>query len=242
MAELGRYKSKKEKDYQKKLDLFVNKTESSFISKNPFLFTSRQIVTEMATRVLLFQKILNIQGNIVECGSFQGNNLMLFAHLSSIFEPYSFNRKLYSFDTFSGFRSINKKNDPADISSKSFSNVDIELLNKSIELFDLNRSASHLKKIELIKGDATLTIPKFIKKRKDFLISLLYLDFDLFEPTKVALDNLANCVVKGGVIVFDQINYEKFGGETIAFKEYFKVNKIKLQKFNHDPFIGYIVL
>ena len=68
------------------------------------------------------------------------------------------------------------------------------------------------------------------------------MDFDLFEPTKVALENFAKMVVKGGIIVFDQINYEKFGGETIAFKQYFNVNKIKLRKFSHDPFVGYIVL
>ena len=55
---------------------------------------------------------------------------MLFAHLSSIIEPYSFNRKLYSFDTFAGFRSINKKHDPKDISEKSFANVDIKILKK----------------------------------------------------------------------------------------------------------------
>jgi hypothetical protein len=115
-------------------------------------------------------------------------------------------------------------------------------LKKTNALCGLNRSAGHIHKILIIKGDATKTIPRFVKKRKDFLISLLYLDFDLFGPTKTALTFFAKSVVKGGVIVFDQINYEKFAGETIALKEYFDSNKIKLQKFNHDPFVGYIVL
>lgn len=242
MAELGRYKSKKEKIYSKKMNSLLKKVKPYFVAQNPFLFTSRQLVTEMITRTMIFQKVEKIQGNIVECGSFQGNNLMLFAHLSSIFEPYSFNRKLYSFDTFNGFRSINKKNDPKDISKKSFSNVDLKILKKSIELYNINRAVSHVNKIHLIKGDATKTIPKFMKNRSDFLISILYLDFDLFEPTKIALENFAKSVVKGGIIVFDQVNYEKFGGETIAFKQYFNVNKIKLEKFNHDPFVGYVVL
>ena len=49
-------------------------------------------------------------------------------------------------------------------------------------------------------------------------------------------------VVRGGIIVFDQINYDKFRGESLAFKDYFKSNKHKLKKFIHDPFVGYIIM
>ena len=118
----------------------------------------------------------------------------------------------------------------------------LNILKKAINLFDLNRSVGHINKINIIKGDATKTIPNFYKKNKNLLISLLYIDFDIFEPTKTALDVFASSVVKGGIIVFDQINYDKFRGESLAFKNYFKSNKYKLRKFNHDPFIGYIIM
>ena len=205
------------------------------------MFASRLLVTEIVTRIKIFEKILDVQGDIIECGTFQGNNLMLFAHLSSIFEPYSFNRKIYGFDTFEGFKSISKY-DPKDINENTFSNANLNILKKAINLFDLNRSVGHINKINIIKGDATKTIPNFYKKNKNLLISLLYIDFDIFEPTKTALDVFASSVVKGGIIVFDQINYDKFRGESLAFKNYFKANKLKLKKFNHDPFIGYIIM
>ena len=241
MAELGRYKSKPEKKYLKQKKIILNKLNSKFINNNPFLFASRQLVTEIVTRIKIFEKILDVQGDIIECGTFQGNNLMLFAHLSSIFEPYSFNRKIYGFDTFEGFKSISKY-DPKDINENTFSNTNLNILKKAINLFDLNRSVGHINKINIIKGDATKTIPNFYKKNKNLLISLLYIDFDIFEPTKTALDVFASSVVKGGIIVFDQINYDKFSGESLAFKNYFKSNKYKLKKFNHDPFIGYIIM
>ena len=241
MAELGRYKSKSEKKYSKQKKIILNKLNSKFINDNPFLFASRQLVTEMVTRIKIFEKILDVQGDIIECGTFQGNNLMLFAHLSSIFEPYSFNRKIYGFDTFEGFKSISKY-DPKDINENTFSNANLNILKKAINLFDLNRSVGHINKINIIKGDATKTIPNFYKKNKNLLISLLYIDFDIFEPTKTALDVFASSVVKGGIIVFDQINYDKFRGESLAFKDYFKSNKHNLKKFIHDPFVGYIII
>ena len=241
MAELGRYKSKSEKKYSKQKKIILNKLNSKFINDNPFLFASRQLVTEIVTRIKIFEKILDVQGDIIECGTFQGNNLMLFAHLSSIFEPYSFNRKIYGFDTFEGFKSISKY-DPKDINENTFSNTNLNILKKAINLFDLNRSVGHINKINIIKGDATKTIPNFYKKNKNLLISLLYIDFDIFEPTKTALDFFASSVVKGGIIVFDQINYDKFRGESLAFKDYFKSNKHNLKKFIHDPFVGYIII
>ena len=49
-------------------------------------------------------------------------------------------------------------------------------------------------------------------------------------------------VCKGGIIVFDEINYNKFSGETKAIKDIFNINKIKLKKFNFHPFVGYTVI
>ena len=54
---------------------------------------------------------------------------------------------------------------------------------------------------------------------KHILISLLYLDMDLHEPTKVALQYFLPRMAKGSIIAFDELNYKKFPGETIAMLE-----------------------
>ena len=48
----------------------------------------------------------------------------------------------------------------------------------------------HIEKMELIKGDATKTIPHYVKNNPQLIISLLYLDFSTYIPTKVALKHL----------------------------------------------------
>ena len=43
-------------------------------------------------------------------------------------------------------------------------------------------------------------------------MSLLYLDFDLYEPTKCAFPRMP----KGAVVAFDELNHAAWPGETMA--------------------------
>ena len=143
---------------------------------------------------------------------------MLLGHLSSIIEPYAINRKIIGFDTFAGFKSITKID--GKVSNKDFSNVSIKNLKQAIELYDLNRTLGHMQKIELVQGDATKTIPKYVRDHPELTIALLYLDFDLYKPTKIALEQFLPLIPKGGIIAFDEFNYEHFKGETAAVKRF----------------------
>ena len=60
----------------------------------------------------------------------------------------------------------------------------------------------HLEKIELIKGDATLTIPRYIDSNPELVCGLLYLDFDLYEPFVTSLR-------KNDEALYDQLNQIK---------------------------------
>lgn len=68
-------------------------------------------------------------------------------------------------------------------------------------------------------GDATKMIQSFIKETPHLLVSLLYLVFDIYEPTKVALREIMPRVIKGGVVAFDELNCAEFAGETRALLE-----------------------
>jgi hypothetical protein len=82
-----------------------------------------------------------------------------------------------------------------------------------------------MRKVELVKGDATQTIPEFVARCSDLTVAMLYLDFDIYEPTRVALEHLLPLVAKGGLVVFDSFNYEKFAGETKAARELLRLNQ-----------------
>lgn len=225
---------------QRKAELLAKVDLKEYVD-HPFLFASRQSITAGLSRIKLYEKILGVQGSIVECGVHKGGSLMLYYHLSSIFEPYALNRQIYGFDTFEGFPSISE-NDPDSVNRAMFSDADCEILQELINLSDLNRPLPNVPKCQLIKGDATDTIPRFKKEHPELIIALLYLDFDLYEPTKVAIENFLPLVPKGGIVVFDELNSQKWVGETVAFKESINLNEIRLKKFPFDGWPSYFIV
>ncbi|KKN04179.1 hypothetical protein LCGC14_1100000, partial [marine sediment metagenome] len=91
-------------------------------------------------------------------------------------------------------------------------------------------------------GDVTKTIPEFIKKNKHLVVSLLFLDFDVFAPTKVAIENFYPRMPKGAIIAFDELDNPIWPGETMALLETVGINKLKIERFDFDPYIGYAVI
>jgi hypothetical protein len=239
MASLGRYRTGGEKDYFNRRTTMLENVPRATLADAPFLFATRQLMTEMLVRVRLFEMILDVSGAVVECGVAQGNSLMLFSHLSSILEPYAINRRIVGFDTFEGFRALAGKADPKDISETDFSNTSDARIRAAIDLFDLNRAAGHMRRTEIVKGDVLQTIKPYVDGHPELTIALLYIDFDLYEPTREALTHLLPLVCKGGVVAFDEFNYEKFAGETAAFKDLLEVRRIELKRFSFDPFAAY---
>ena len=212
--------------------------------KNFTKYVPRKFLTRFLVQHELFKKQLSIKGSIVECGVHQGGGLFAWGKLSSIYEPYNYHRKIYGFDTFNGFPSIERSKDNSKKAYvKNFAEKvdivkDIDLMTK---LFDSERIIKNKKKIELIKGDANLTIPKFIKKNNHILISLLYLDFDIYKPTKTALKLFFDRIPKGGIIAFDELNNPDWPGETLAMLEEIDIKKHRIENFPFEPNISYIV-
>ena len=88
---------------------------------------------------------------------------------------------------------------------------------------------------ELIQGDITETVPSYKKEHPELKIALLHIDVDVYNPTKVILESLYQCVVPGGLIVLD--DYGTVAGETKAVDEYFAGNTPRIEKLpiSHIP-------
>lgn len=232
-----------EKKVDKKIQDFYEKNKDIINAAENFpLFIRRQNLSYYLAKYELYKKSLDTKGSIVECGSYKGSGLLFFAKLTSIFEPYQIHKRVISFDTFTGFPSINKKNDNLrhKLTKKGhLKDTNLDLIKNSIKLLDQNRFIGHINKVEIVRGDAIKTIPKYLKENKHCLVSLLYLDFDLYKPTKIALDNFLPRMSKGSLVVFDEINHKDWYGETVAYLEKFSENKVKLKQFNFEPNISY---
>lgn len=204
-------------------------------------YARRQDVTKILARYEIFKKVLNVKGSVVECGVFRGAGLMSWALFSDMFEPVNLTRRIYGFDTFGGFPNISQK-DKNKLRNPGVGDLKANVydeLQEIIKAYDKNRFLGHVEKIKLIKGDASKTIPEFVKNNQHLVVSLLFLDFDLYEPTKIALEYFLPRMPKGAVIAFDELDNPIWPGETVALLDSIGINKLKLQRLDFDPYISF---
>ena len=94
--------------------------------------------------------------------------------------------------------------------------------------------------MRLVKGDVRKTVPELLEKDKSVLIALLYLDVDLYEPTKAVIEACLPRMSKGSVICIDELCYEDWPGETEAVLDLFNANNLKIERSPTVPNIGVI--
>tara|TARA_B100000315_G_C14517279_1_gene559769 strand:+ start:220 stop:987 length:768 start_codon:yes stop_codon:yes gene_type:complete len=210
------------------------------------VFASRQAMTRVLARYELFKMVLDIPGSIFECGVLFGGGVFSFAHFSTIFEPVNAQRTIVGFDTFKGLPELHENDKSKMQSSKMHKNAMStdsydELLNV-IKVFDMNRALNHLPKIELVKGDITKTLPRYLKDNTHTLVSLLYLDIDLYIGTKAAIENCLPRMPKGAIIAFDEFACERWPGETVALLDSVGVSGKELRRFPFDSYLSYLVV
>jgi hypothetical protein len=209
-------------------------------------YVRRQDLSRFLAKNELFRLQVDVPGVVIECGCFAGGGLLTWAQLSSIYEPYNHQRRVYGFDTFSGFPSVDARDANRESSARSgdlFVDRGItDELGEAIALHDSNRALNHIPKTELVVGDAMVTIPRFLQDNPHLVVSLLYLDFDLHAPTRLALETFGARMPRGAVLAFDELNTRAYPGETLALLETLGIRSLRLRKTPFDPYIAYAVL
>ena len=205
----------------------------------PLLHISRQTFTNILTRIELFKMVQEVQGSIVECGVYKAANLMTFFQMSNVYEPFTFTRKIIGFDSFEGFPSTSGNDPTATVGHLSDTNF--SRITELIKWQEINKALPSIPKIELVKGDAMETIPHYKKQNPHLVISLLYLDFDLYEPTRIALEEFLPLVPIGGIVAFDELNQYRWAGETKALNEIIGIKNVELRKFSFDAHVSYFI-
>jgi len=154
----------------------------------------------------------NIEGDIVELGSWKGANLLWMAKVQAFLGS---NKKIHCFDSFQGLTEFSVHDTSSHLIHKY--QGDERVLRSVIDLYEYNNL------IQIHKGLIEDTVPAWSELKTD--ISLIYFDADLYEAASVTLNYLTPHLLVGGIILFDEYGSKDWPGETRAVDEFLKMNK-----------------
>jgi len=203
------------------------------------LFIGRQHLSRIIFMHEMYQKIINVNGVVMEFGVRWGQNLALFENFRGIYEPFNHTRKIIGFDTFEGFPSVDKN---TSVGSYSVTKNYESYLDQVLSYHESESPIAHLKKYDIIKGDASTTLEKYLQQHPETIIALAYFDFDVYEPTKKCLELIKGRLSKGSIIGFDELNFSEFPGETIAFDEVLGIKNYRIVRSPITPLPSYVIV
>ncbi len=192
----------------------------------------------------LFKLAQPVKGAVVECGVYRGFSLLTWAKVASVLEPEHVTRRIYGFDSFAGFPAVSDRDrglgpDPA--VGDMAADVQAELA-ALLEAYDADRPHGHVPKVELVPGDMVQTIPAFVQRHPHLVVALLFLDCDLYEPTRAALEHFVPRMPRGAVLAFDELDRPAWPGETLAALETIGLRSLRLRHLPWEPHLSYAVL
>jgi hypothetical protein len=198
----------------------------------PYTMTSSARIAELFL-CLEHIRLNNVEGDLIECGVWKGGNILGILEYLDYYKMLD--RNVWLYDTFAGLTKPTEK-DFGIINNMDYKSVlnewevnqkenntnlwcycDVETVKNTI-----NVSKYPKEKIKFVVGDIieTLKVNTNIPNK----ISLLRLDTDWYESTKIEMEILYPNLVENGVLIVD--DYGCWNGSKIAVDEYFKNKSI----------------
>jgi O-methyltransferase len=179
----------------------------------------RLFATIMACRHVVAN---DIEGDFVECGVWRGGNSVIAA---DVFKNLGAARAVWLFDTFAGMTpptefDVNYRGEPAVVkfTKSQQPNHNTWCYAPLEEVQENFKRASLLgDRVHFVAGDVADTLGK--AQGLPQKISVLRLDTDWYESTKIELESLFPRLSAGGVLIID--DYGHWGGARKAVDEYF---------------------
>ncbi|MGR3278172.1 TylF/MycF/NovP-related O-methyltransferase [Acaryochloris marina NIES-2412] len=177
------------------------------------LFSGTHCIARHIYQYELIKETLPLSGDIFEFGTWHGSTTIFISKILRLLCPQS-PKKVYVFDNFEG---LPVSSDEDGVLAKEFVGKYCGNLARLQDIITVNGFENL---IQLQIGDARQTIPQFCDENSHKLVSLAYIDFDLYEPTKLALDFVGERLVLGGMIALDEGMSETWKGESQALSEF----------------------
>lgn len=193
----------------------------------------------------IYQHILTRHGVVFEFGVRWGQTLSLLSALRGIYEPFNRHRKIVGFDTFEGFKGVGPEDGGVSRCQDGSFSVPASYERHVEEVLALQEALNpmpHLRRFELVKGDACRTVPDYLRRHPETLVSLAIFDFDIYKPTRAALEAIKPHLYKGSVLVFDELCDDIFPGETQALREVLALDRLEIRRIPTAARLSYVIL
>lgn len=182
--------------------------------------------TEISEAIYLLNylhKSLKLEGDVCEFGIAQGATSALLAH-----ETRETDKNIWLFDSFEGLSKPSKQD--VLILKDDFLNLGSMEAYEGTMSFQADRVKKRLididfplSRVKIVPGFIAQSIKSSELPKK---VCFAYVDFDLYEPTKIALNFLDKVLEKKGFIIVDDYDFFSTGPKT-AVDEFIRVNKEK---------------
>ena len=180
-------------------------------------------IAKMLAHYELYKSIVNLPGEVIECGVYKGASLVRFATFRHALEAQE-SRKIIGFDAFGKFPPQEEPDDKAFIEYFESDGGDGISIDGMHEIFAHKQFGNY----ELVAGDVSDTIPNYLEQHPELRIALLHIDVDVYKPTRDILHHLFDRIVPNGLLVLD--DYGVVAGETRAVDEFIEQRKVTVEK------------
>jgi len=221
----------------------ISADQSLYDNFNGFIMSSdTKVFGKMLARTLLLNQTKHVPGDIVECGVFKGTGIFTFLKLKRYINPNTL-KKVIGFDFFDTNSLINNLSDQDKeamstlFEGRSFSHDKTYKQFLNDKIIKCGFSAHEF---DLVSGDISETLPRYIHERPGMKISMLYLDLDLADPTYDVLCAAWDRVSKGGVVVFDEYAFHKWS-ESKGVDKFFGDKEIQVKCLDYIAPSAYVV-
>lgn len=186
-------------------------------------FTGEFTLSRILTLYEAYKSTSTINGHIADVGMFKGASSIFFAKLISLYENHSL-CQVHGFDWFKGNK-VSKK-DPYTIPlGGKESEARVRYL---VELQNLQNI------LKIHNLDLKKDLSKFFKNYPHLKFKLIFMDCGMYDVLKSAIPYFWERLSIGGMIIFDQYNFDSAQGETLAVDEFFKKKNVTIHSFQNS--------
>ena len=227
-----------EREYFSRINDYFNRSSGGFSEKAYAFprFVPRQALSYFLARNEIYRQILDVHGSILDFGVYRGGSFFTWQQLSALYEPYNHIRKVIGFDSFGGFSTVGEFDvgaDGKDLALKRQGGMAYDglgELREGIELVDMNRPLGHVPKGILVEGELPGSCAGYLEEHQETVVALANFGLGLYEPTVNLLRTIRPRLVKGSILVFEDLNQATWPGETRALREVFAPGEITLKR------------